>query len=416
MSGLSPHIPPSSRPAESLVEQAPQLEPTGMQMPVTPKAMPPSEKVLSFSSQLAHERMITPSEVQSAFPETYFASRERFLQSAEKIHARIFTREIIPRGPDNERLHIDIAHIGAEAPRKLILHLAGVHGVEGFVGSAVQYELLRATPVLAEDTALVLVHCLNPYGMAHLRRVTADNVDLNRNLMPAGEKWRGATSIYNLLSPLLNPSSIGFSWSLYPQLWLKALVHGKENVKDALLHGQYNEPRGLFFGGTQHEEELVILKDYLTKRFSAAERVVGIDVHSGLGEFGKQTLFLEIPARRARFGLLEKTMGITLTPEPDDYHDPRKHPRGALCDELPKFFPKAHVDWFLQEFGTYNPYRVLAALRAENCYAHIGHVASRWEAAQKLKEMFAPADIRWRTAVLRMGTQAVAQAQLALLV
>ena len=44
------------------------------------------------------------------------------------------------------------------------------HGVEGFAGSAIQLRILDDPPQLLDEETLVLVHVLNPYGMAWLRR------------------------------------------------------------------------------------------------------------------------------------------------------------------------------------------------------------------------------------------------------
>src|SRR5690606_39367139 len=38
-----------------------------------------------------------------------------------------------------------------------------------------------AFAALPEDTAVLLIHAINPYGFSHIRRVNEDNIDLNRN-------------------------------------------------------------------------------------------------------------------------------------------------------------------------------------------------------------------------------------------
>jgi hypothetical protein len=92
----------------------------------------------------------------------------------------------------------------------LLMHLSGVHGVEGFAGSAVQVAALkRIAAEAATDTAaaaatsasgnaastrskpytLCFVHAVNPYGFAALRRFNENNVDLNRNNLTP-EQWK----------------------------------------------------------------------------------------------------------------------------------------------------------------------------------------------------------------------------------
>lgn len=90
-------------------------------------------------------------------------------------------------------MHISLAYrrgdaLGAgEAPDGLLVHQSGVHGVEGFFGSAVQTAALRgvagdAMPHLLPGPRdmVVFVHCVNPFGMAMGRRYNELGVDLNR--------------------------------------------------------------------------------------------------------------------------------------------------------------------------------------------------------------------------------------------
>ncbi len=84
--------------------------------------------------------------------------------------------------PHEEELTIDISLFGAATPQRILIHSSGLHGIEGFAGSAIQLRCLEdRLPVLRSDSTIVMVHILNPYGMAWFRRVNENNVDLNRN-------------------------------------------------------------------------------------------------------------------------------------------------------------------------------------------------------------------------------------------
>ena len=61
----------------------------------------------------------------------------------------------------------------------------------------------------------VLLHALNPYGFAWLRRVNEHNVDLNRNFLLPGEAYRGSPAGYAALDPLLNPKSPPARWAVW---------------------------------------------------------------------------------------------------------------------------------------------------------------------------------------------------------
>jgi len=85
---------------------------------------------------------------------------------------------------------------GSDRPRRTLLISSGLHGVEGFAGSATQLQFLDKMQFPPDDTAVVLFHSLNPYGMAWLRRVNEQNVDLNRNFLAQDDRYAGAPSGY----------------------------------------------------------------------------------------------------------------------------------------------------------------------------------------------------------------------------
>ena len=125
------------------------------------------------------------------FSETYFEAREKFRQGARVAGAALHTLPVMP-GDD---FTIDIAILEGSGPG-LVVHTSGVHGVEGFTGSAIQIAALDA--LIAQKRGeielvaptIVLVHAVNPYGMVFKRRPNEHNVDLNRNALH-GDEWEG---------------------------------------------------------------------------------------------------------------------------------------------------------------------------------------------------------------------------------
>jgi hypothetical protein len=61
--------------------------------------------------------------------------------------------------------------LAADAGRVPVV-LSATHGVEGLAGSGPQVDLLRHPPRLPPDTAVLLVHAVNPHGFAWLRRTS----------------------------------------------------------------------------------------------------------------------------------------------------------------------------------------------------------------------------------------------------
>ena len=131
---------------------------------------------------------MTAKGIAQAFSPNYNSAKRSFQEVARHRGFQLLSLGLAVKGPEGEELTIDIAWLGAENPRHVFIHSSGVHGVEAFAGSAIQIQWMQksVTPV-ANDDAIVLVHALNPYGMAWLRRFNENNVDLNRNFREPGE-------------------------------------------------------------------------------------------------------------------------------------------------------------------------------------------------------------------------------------
>lgn len=335
------------------------------------------------------------------FSASYAEARQRFLDAAEQAGARLTRLPLRATGPEGLPLSIDIARFGSRTPRKLLIHSSGIHGVEGFAGSAIQRALLNNLPRPPEETALILVHILNPYGMAWLRRTNESNVDLNRNFLGPEESWSGAPEIYPLLSPFLNPPRPpSREWFLLKAFW-RILRHGFANMKQAIAAGQYDLPEGLFYGGNRPEEGPRRYRDWLAETFQTADEVFVIDVHTGLGPAAVGSLLLRAEGTdRAR---LEQTISRPLLDETTAQAVVGYPIRGSLSNLYREHFGAEKVTFLTQEFGTVSNLKVLKALRAENQHHHYGEGGIDHWSKQELKEAFSPGDPDWQSQVLAQG-------------
>src|SRR5690606_28193488 len=197
------------------------------------------------------------------------------------------------RGPEGETLAIDCCVFGARRPRRAVVVSSGLHGGEGFAGAALQHRLMArrlASLRLPADGAVIVMHALNPYGFAWLRRVNENNVDLNRNFRD--EFDAEASEAYVALEPLLNPPD------LHPaseQARLRALGewvarHGERAFQQAVSEGQYRFPAGVQYGGQRHEAATTRILGLVSDWLGEAETVAWIDVHTGLGPWGEYQL------------------------------------------------------------------------------------------------------------------------------
>jgi len=340
----------------------------------------------------------------SYFSPDYFSARTRFRESAGSRGARLLALPMTAKGPNAEELTIDIAWFGSESPRRLLLHSSGLHGIEGFAGSAIQLQLLENVPTLPPDAALVVVHILNPYGMSWLRRVNENNVDLNRNFRTEGS-YAGAPPTYANLDPFLNPRSRPTYDFFFSKAACYVFRYGLTPVKQSVAGGQYEFPHGLFFGGKQLEEGPRIYEAFLNERAASTQKAIVIDVHTGLGEFAEDSLLVESDD----YTRLRNIFGERVTAlDPDEGSAYRIE--GGLQSMIFRVFSKTRPTFVGQEFGTYSNIKVLHALREENRWHHYGDGNLDHPTKHTLTETFCPADESWRETVLKRGQEVVERA------
>lgn len=336
------------------------------------------------------------------FSPDYATARERFRAAARRVDAALYTLPLSERGPRSEPLTIDIARLGPAGATRVLLHTSGLHGVEAYAGSAIQLALLGAPPPLPADTAAVFVHVLNPFGMAWLRRANEHNVDLNRNFTDRHED-DADTTVYARLDPLLNPRSPPRRDAFLLRAGLQVLRRGRKAVQQAIARGQYRFAHGLFYGGTTLEPGPRLFLGWLAEHLAAARTVTAVDVHTGLGPRGIDTLLVDA-AESAPSGLAA-ALGKPFTDAAGD--DPSAYVvRGSLAAGLRRALPRATLHAITQEFGTEPLLRVIAALRDENrWHLHGDGRIDHWS-KRRLRETLCPADIAWRRAVVQRGVAA----------
>ncbi|MBD2041664.1 DUF2817 domain-containing protein [Microcoleus sp. FACHB-672] len=351
----------------------------------------------------------------AAFSPDYFTARHRFRCAASAFGCSVETFGIDEFGQNGEKMTIDVAILGSLNPKRVLIVSSGLHGVEGFFGSAVQIALLEGylqDYSFPPDTALVLLHALNPYGFAWRRRCNEDNADLNRNFLLAGEEYHGSPENYPKLDSFFNPTSPP---SQFEPFLIKAMAlilrYGMPALKNTLPVGQYDFPKGLFFGGNSPSETQQILAENLPRWVGEATNVIHLDFHTGLGRKFSYKLLIDVPADSEQAQQLIQDFGSDvvspLTTEGIVY--PTRGGLGTWCQAK---FPHTRYDFLTAEFGTYPIIQVVQALRAENRAHWWGtpdHPA--WERAkQQLVEIFAPADPRWRETAVSQGINLVKQA------
>ncbi|MCB0330339.1 MAG: DUF2817 domain-containing protein [Bdellovibrionales bacterium] len=337
-------------------------------------------------------------------PTQYLRLKRDFIEGARSQSGEINSFILNSTGPNGEQLTIDTLWIGEKTAEKIFLHISGTHGVEGYAGSAIQSALLQEKLVAPDNSAIVFLHALNPWGMAHKRRVNESNVDLNRNFIGDKSKFSGSPQGYRDAEWFLNPEGLPSRMDLFfPNAIFLIGRYGFATLKQAIAGGQYDFPHGIYYGGSRMESSNRFLKRFLLQNFSKVKTLIVVEVHTGLGEWGKDLLFWPLDAEHPKTLRLSKLIDEKL-----DSDDPRdgagfKTP-GDLQGEAPKLLPDTDIYWIVQEFGTYGPIATLRALINENAYQQSAERpdTSHWSKAELL-EIFTPGNAEWQQMVLDRG-------------
>jgi hypothetical protein len=353
------------------------------------------------------------------FTVDYFAARSRFRAGTLRLGWELEAHSIPARGPDGQELTVDVAiSPGSHADRALVIS-SGLHGVEGFVGSALQSAVLEGWSESLSPTCvrLVFIHALNPFGFCWIRRCDEDNVDPNRNFLLPTELYEGSHSTYRILERWLNPRENTWSrWDLFPfPVMFEGWRRGNQDLREAVAGGQYDFPKGLFYGGSQASTAMLLLEANLRRWLEGCSRILHLDVHTGLGPWATYKLLVDRPVSSAQAAWLRNSFGREAVQE--CHGSGIAYPtRGSLGRWCTSQCADTDYSYLCLEFGTYSVLQVLNGLRAEN---HAHHwkgqrSSSSREVKRRLLEVFCPTSSGWRRRTLRQGSAVVKQALAAL--
>ncbi len=347
-----------------------------------------------------------------AIPDSYEHSRERFRARLDSIRqlwpgSRLTS---IPQ-PWEDDLTTDVLQADSLAARdRLIVLSTGLHGIEGYLGSAAlelffEEYLNRLDP---QTTGLLLVHAINPWGMKHWKRANPENVDLNRNFIEGefSSLLRFNTD-YPALSPFLNPQRpLGHLWAekirFAAQTVRKLLTFGPRRIREASLMGQYHQPEGIYFGGAALQPETKAMMELYRSAFAGYQEIIHLDMHTGYGPRDQMTLVtsphetMTAADITARYGAPR-----VASANPDEFYTMKGDMTDWEYQMVEKEFPSAKFFGAACEFGTFGESILQGArsLRITIFKNQLNqHGASAKTAAwveNEYRELYLPAEAAW---------------------
>jgi len=350
------------------------------------------------------------------FNETYDECRNHFIKNSllqnilsDSADAGSFK---IPSETDTN-LFVDWSYFPAKSKKeKLLVINSGLHGIEGYTGSAIQsFFIQNHLQNIPSSMGVLLIHGINAYGFKYHRKVTENNIDLNRNCVISKEDFNTENKGYGEITDLIMPQKpVDFSDMDNQLFFFRSMLNVAEKtmpvIKQATLQGQYEYRNGFYYGGKEYEPQIKSLQPLLTQIFTEYPVVLNIDLHTGYGERGNMHLFINKP---------EDT---TVLHAVETIFEGEKFDWG--CTENFYTIKGCYVEWannlapsslcipMALEFGTLNSQDIMGSVKslqamvAENQGKHNGYKTKDDEQQAKymFNELYYPSSNVWRTQVI----------------
>ena len=356
--------------------------------------------------------------IPSAFAPSYAQARVKFLEAAATASTTIRSFKHPLPGRDGEQLAMDVALDGDPASERLLIVSSACHGVEGYCGSGVQVFALHDDEWRAKardaGVAVLYIHALNPYGFSHIRRVTQENVDLNRNFHDFAQPLPVNTA-YREIAELVLPATWPPDAANQQQVRQFVAERGLPVWQAAVSGGQHEYPDGLFYGGQAPTWSNQTLRQLLAAYAARAQDVAWIDLHTGLGPSGHgERIYAGRDDSEAIARARQWWGGNGATPITSFYDGTSTSAflTGLMWTAIYDECPHAEYTGIAMEYGTLPILDMMQALRAEH-WLHIHPEAPPALAAQIKAQMLAAfyTDTdAWKGQIIAQARQALFQA------
>ncbi len=328
------------------------------------------------------------------YKETYEDSRQAFLDLANASGGEIHSHKV--PGQFESDLSFETLYFPPVSGNKerLLILTSGIHGIEGFAGSALQRYFIANDffNLKDEKTGILIIHGINPFGFKYEKRVTESNVDLNRNFDVSEELFHLENPGYAELYPFLNPKKPYSKFSFYRTAIFYILKYGMDSLRKAILKGQYQFPNGIFFGGKSFEPQVSLIRNEVAKIGEGYGKVLLVDLHTGYGKRGK----LHLLGDRSPF-IDQQYMNDVFREHSIDYGQKKDFyaVTGGFTVFMAKlFYGKAKFAGIVFEFGTIDSHKPLGSL--DSLY----RMVNAGQDKETFREMFYPRSPKWRKTVM----------------
>ncbi|MDH5182048.1 MAG: M14 family metallopeptidase [Gammaproteobacteria bacterium] len=358
--------------------------------------------------------LLSPASLEACFARDYTGAQVRFRHACDRHEHSVYHEFVYSQnGPDNHKLLTATCRLGAPDAKRLLVLQSATHGVEGFAGSAIQIDCLDLLHQykLPNGIAVLMIHALNPYGFAWLRRVNETGIDLNRNFIDFTRPLPVNTGYAELADALL-PADPQAMAQADAKLAEARHTLGQTAYELAVSGGQYTFADGLFYGGQAASQSRLYLEEIFQQHnLARCEQVAVLDIHTGLGPYGYGELICDHPPGSVGAHWAREVYGPSVT-EPA-LGTSTSVPKLGLVDYYWQEQLGDRVSFVTLEFGTYSVAEMFNVLRRD----HILHRSPvDWTAPETqqvkaaIRKFFYPEQPDWQEMILLRGRQVIRQA------
>ena len=266
--------------------------------------------ILALATVSASTPAYTFNEPTDFFSDTFVEADSKFVDVCTTVagaqNLRTYTHPTA-LGKQGEALTSRVCLLGPRDAPNVLYALTGVHGAEGFSGAAAMLkfmlEMSNASSVYLKPVATryVLHHMVEPWGASFGFKENEDNVDQLKNSNGLYEKGHPGWTSENRANPIFveligaldipHLDTYKPTFSIPLQRFQAMGVKYGEAFGASLRKGQMQRQVGMSFWGTEQSWSSSVQKMVAADYLSGAEKVVLLDLHTAVGEYGKWSIY-----------------------------------------------------------------------------------------------------------------------------
>ncbi len=328
--------------------------------------------------------------------QAFIAAYESF--SGNKTH-QFYPLENVDDKQDQSILGTDAIWLGSLDAKHVLVFISGTHGVEGYCGSAIQQLFLSqlSPDLIPQDTAILMIHSLNPWGMQWARRCDASGIDLNRNFVDYQHVDELDPEYDSILATLMN------SKDRYQEMQIQTEKWGQQTFDRIFSGGQYVHKWAPFFGGQAPAHGRQVIEHLIECHDLASRNTMVIDLHTGLGPWAFGELISDHPVSSHGNQQANNIFGAAIA----NAHEGASFsvPKIGLLDYCFHQFMAEKGFFLTLEFGSYGSAALFEVLLSDHVYWRDHQPSSINDLdyqfyRERMIEHFCPKDALWQQAVL----------------